>query len=228
MRIPAWALGRAVCVCVGGGGGWRGVARGYRASAVPTSAQTAGLTWAPGRGAPGPAGLIPLVPTSLRAPPSSSETPPPLPRRPLTGGWALLSATLCRRSPALGMGAATAVGPGAGVRARVGESGASAPCTLNTQGRGTVPTIDTPSCRLPILGPFAMVAPSHLWDKGWGRIPTRDLPRTAHAPSSHFGEGLYSPTRVREEWAAGTGERLQDGPPLPQEWKLGVVVYLWL
>lgn len=42
------------------------------------------------------------------------------------------------------MGAATAVGPGAGVRARVGESGASAPCTLSTQRRGTVPTVDTP------------------------------------------------------------------------------------
>lgn len=109
-----------------------GVARGYRASAAPTSAQTAGLTWAPGRGAPGPGGLVPLVPSSPRSPPSSSETPPPLPLRPLSGGWALLSATLCRRSPALGMGAATAVGPGAGVRAPVGESGASAPCTLST------------------------------------------------------------------------------------------------
>lgn len=216
MRIPAWALGRAgVCVW-GGGGGWRGVARGYRASAVPTSAQTAGLTWAPGRGAPGPAGLIPLVPTSLRAPPSSSETPPPLPRRPLTGGWALLSATLCRRSPALGMGAATAVGPGAGVRARVGESGASAPCTLNTQGRGTVPTIDTPSCRLPILGPFAMVAPSHLWDKGWGRIPTRDLPRTAHAPSSHSGRGFTRPRECGRNGRLGQGNACRMDPPYPK------------
>lgn len=46
--------------------------------------------------------------------------------------------------------------------------------------------------RLPFRGPFARVAPSHLWDKrrGGGRVPTRDLPRTAHAPGPHSGEGL--------------------------------------
>lgn len=114
---------------------------------------------------------------------------PLLPLCSFTGGWALFSATLCRRSPTLGMGAATTVGPRAGVLTRVGESRALAPCILAPKGGGWCPLWPLP-CRLPFLGPFDMVAPSHSWDKGWGRIPTRDTPAT-HAPSPHLGGGAW-------------------------------------
>lgn len=165
--------------------GWR-VARGYRASAAPTSAQTAGLTWALGRGAPGLAGPIWQVPAILRVPLSSSENPPPLPLRPLTGGWALFFATLCRRSPALGMGATTAVDPRAGVHARVGESGAKAPCTRSTQGRGMVPMVDTPMS-VALSGTFSPRSPPPTFGtKGGGAYPRLTYPalRTRPAPTS--------------------------------------------
>lgn len=102
----------------------------------------------------------------------------------LVGGR--FSATLCRRSPTPGMGAAATVGPRAGALARVGESGAPGPLYPEHPRAG-----NGAHCRHShaFLGPFATVTPSHSWDKGRGRIPTRDLPRTAHAPSPHSGGG---------------------------------------
>lgn len=103
--------------------------------------QTAGLTW--GR-------RLPEERTDRRTwkcqrpcplPPArhpARDSPPPPLRPPAAGGrFPPLPATLCRRSPAPGMGAA-AVGPLAGFRARVGERGALAPPTPGTCGRGVV------------------------------------------------------------------------------------------
>lgn len=160
----------------------------------------------PGRPGPASARVSALSAIQFRDSPTSAAAP-------ASGGWALLSATLCRRSPALGMGAATAVGPGAGVRARVGESGASAPCTLSTQGRGTVPTVDTP---MPVAhsGTLCHGRPLPLWDKGRGRIPTRDLPRTAHAPTS--GRGFTRPRECRRNGRLGQGNACRmEAPPSP-------------
>jgi hypothetical protein len=80
----------------------------------------------------------------------SSQLLYPIPRlvppaAPPTWGWVGTflhsTLTLCRRSPAPGMGAAAAVGPWAGFRARVGERGEPpAPRTLGTHGRGMVAT----------------------------------------------------------------------------------------
>lgn len=89
-----------------------------------------------------------------------------------------------------------------------------------------MPTVDTP-CWLPILGPFATVAPSHLRDKGRGRIPTRDLPRTAHAPTS--GRGFTRPRECGRNGRLGQGNACRmEAPPPSQKWKLGMVVRLWL
>lgn len=165
---------------------------------------------------------------SLRAPPSSSEIPPLLPLCSFTGGWALLSATLCRRSPTLGMGAATTVGPRAGVLTRVGESRALAPCILAPKGGEWCPLWPLP-CRLPFLGPFDMVAPSHSWDKGRGRIPTRDTPRCARAQPPPRGRGLANLYKCGRNGRLGQGNaRRMDSPP-SHAWKLGVVspFHLW-
>lgn len=111
------------------------------------------------------------------------------------------------------MGAATTVGPRAGVLTRVGESRALAPCILAPKGGEWCPLLPLP-CRLPFLGPFDMVAPSHSWDNGRGRIPTRDTPRCARAQPPPRGRGFANLHKCGRNGRLGQGNaRRMDSPP---------------
>lgn len=101
--------------------------------------------------------------------------------------WALLSAptTLCRRSPAPGMGTVAAFGPRAGFRSRVGKRGSLAPPTLGICG---VVAASLPAARH--ISRWATLPPSRPFlpavqraGAGGGASPRATFPRTAHAPS---------------------------------------------
>lgn len=127
----------------------------------------------PGAGATG-GGAPTGGPGEHPSPPRQSPTLTACP--PVGGHFALLPATLCRRSPATGMGAA-AVGSRAGFRSWVGEHGTP------TRGTGERPRLHLQPGAHPARNHYHLRSPSHPWDKGWGRTPRVTFPRSAHAPS---------------------------------------------
>ncbi|XP_032985186.1 uncharacterized protein LOC117035435 [Rhinolophus ferrumequinum] len=114
------------------------------------------------------------------------HSPPLLARPPVGGRFPPLPETLCRRSPAPGMGAVTAFGPRARFLARVGERGAPALPILGTCGRRVV-AASVPATRhisrwepLPPSLPFL---PAGQRAGAGGASPRVTFPRTAHALS---------------------------------------------
>lgn len=191
-------------------------ARGHRASAARVSAANGRLNGDPGLREE--AGHLrtgrPRLPALFVARLRDSPPPPPRPR--VGGRFLSLPVTLCRRSPAPGMGAA-AVGPRAGFRARVGERGAP-----DSPAPGTGGWWPRPHLR-PGLFPAGTTRrrpPSRPRDKGRGRrIPTRDLlPRRARpAP-----RGRQAGARPHEPGGLPVGGEARPwlGSP-PSAWKLG-------
>lgn len=143
--------------------------------------------------------------------------------------WALLSAptTLCRRSPAPGMGTVAAFGPRAGFRSRVGKRGSLAPPTLGICG---VVAASLPAARhisrwatLPPLRPF-LPAVQRAGAGGGSHPHARPSPvlRTRPAPHHKGGVVLVYASAGREGAARGWGRRRRVG------WTLTPHLEVWV
>lgn len=121
---------------------------------------------------------------------------PSLPRLPLRCRCARLlvggrfSATLCRRSPTPGMGAAATVGPRAGALARVGESGAPGPLYPEhpRAGNGAHGRHSHAGC--PFWDLLPRSPPPTRGTKGGGASPRVTSPALRTRPAPTPGEGL--------------------------------------